>query len=249
MKIDNPVIFSASANTDETLLERSISDLNLDIQHHRAFSNRKSLPEVYNEQIEKGIAEGRDCLILIHDDVTLEEDPIPKLEKLFDEFDVVGVAGTSRCKLSSPALWHLMGGGFKSGYLHGCVQHYHEGQKYPSNFGEFPIRVVLIDGVFMAINLKKIGNVRFDEKNPAKFHFYDLIFSMDCALNKKKVGVGDILITHASPGLRSFTEEWKSGENYFFSKYNKFKDTTLQTGKYIVNDGQEFRTEGGIRVT
>ena len=32
-------------------------------------------------------------------------------------------AGTTQVKLQSPALWHIMGGGFGSGNLHGAVAH------------------------------------------------------------------------------------------------------------------------------
>lgn len=227
MKIDNPLFYSVSAGCDETLAERSFSDLKLGYSFNRTLNNKKPLYELYNVQIDKAISEGRDCLVLVHDDVILEEDPIPKLEKLFDVFDVVGVAGTSAATIKSPALWHLMGGGFNNNNLHGCVQHLHNGHKYPTDFGPHPHRVTLIDGVFIAINLKTIGNVRFDEDNPSKFHFYDLNFSMDCVMRKLKVGVGDILITHASPGLREFTDEWKKGETYFLDKYSNYKNCTL----------------------
>src|SRR6478736_3367744 len=77
--------------------------------------NDKPLTVRYNEAIRDALNDDTDCLILVHDDVTLEEDPIPKLEKLFDRFDLVGVAGTKKIELKSPALWHLMGGGFHMG--------------------------------------------------------------------------------------------------------------------------------------
>ena len=58
------------------------------------------------------IKENMDCLILVHDDVILENYSEEKLELLLQNFDVVGVAGTTEVKLQSPALWHIMGGGF-----------------------------------------------------------------------------------------------------------------------------------------
>ena len=85
----------------------------------------------------------------------------------------------------------------------------------------------MIDGLFIGINLKKIGDLRFDESNPAGFHFYDLIFSMDAAKAKLKTGVVDIPVIHSSPGLREFTPEWKAGEKYFLEKYNAY------TGKRV----------------
>ena len=59
------------------------------------------------------------------------------------------------------------------------------------------------------------------------FHFYDLMFSLDCSINKLKVGVGDIPIIHNSPGLRSVTVDWKQGQKYFLEKYNKYANKTL----------------------
>jgi hypothetical protein len=149
---------------------------------------------------------------------------------LFDGYDLIGVAGPSKVEIGSPALWHIMGGGFHGGRLHGCVQHLHI-QKHPmgmeeykkpaSNFGSYPNRVVMIDGVFMALSRKLLeSGVRFDENIPSKFHFYDLDFSLSVAQTENlKVGVGDILITHASPGLREFTPEWLAGEQYFLQKH------------------------------
>jgi hypothetical protein len=230
MKIKNPriCITTQKDQPDKTPIHESVVKFHIDSQY--ALKNNKSLPEMYNLAIDNALEDDIDCLILVHDDVILEEDPIPKLEKLFDSYDLVGVAGASKIELKSPALWHIMGGGFQGGNLHGCVQHLsdvvcpsNDGKihysKPKSNFGPYPHKVVMIDGVFMALNRKVMENMRFDEDCPSPYHFYDLIFSLDCHLNGYKVGVGDILITHESPGLREFTEDWKNGESYFLDKY------------------------------
>ena len=211
---------------DKTTVWENIRKYKLKSLH--CLHNDRSLAKVYNECIDDALDNNLDCLILVHDDVILEEDPIPKLEKLFDDYDLVGVAGTSKIELKSPALWHLMGGGFEGGNLHGCVQHIQEAfygaahdydTKVKSNFGTYPHKVVMIDGVFMALNRKAMETMRFDEDCPSKFHFYDLQYSLDFHLAGGRVGVGDILITHESPGLREFTEEWKAGEKYFLDRY------------------------------
>jgi hypothetical protein len=215
-----------------SLLKSSIRNI------HMFNENKESLAKIYNEAIDTALEGNVDCLILVHDDVILEEDPIPKLEKLFDDYDLVGVAGASKIELKSPALWHIMGGGFYGGNLHGCVQHFGYDRnpdwdtnaklvKQPSNFGKYPHKVVMIDGVFMALNRKAMETMRFDEDCPSKFHFYDCIFSLDAALKKLRVGVGDILITHESPGLRKFTNDWLEGEKYFFKKYEKYYGNIL----------------------
>jgi hypothetical protein len=195
----------------------------MDADLHFILNNDKGLAEVYNECLEQANVEGTDAIILVHDDVWLEHDPRPNLERLFDTYDVVGVAGCSRAEIKSPALWHLMGGGFQvdgGRFLHGAVAHLEGSKKRMTSFGTYPAQVLMIDGVFMALNRKAIeSGVKFDGECPSKFHFYDTDFSLSCVKQGLKVGVGDILITHESPGLREFSDDWRSGENYFLNKY------------------------------
>ena len=208
-------------------LTKSLIEYGLDGLTHTILNNKKGLAEVYNNCLDLAIQQKFDYVMFIHDDVHLEHDPRPKLEKLFREFDIIGVAGCSKAEIKSPALWHLMGGGFQGGNLHGCVQHRFwdnkkwEHLKHASSFGPYPHRVVMIDGVFMAFNRKAIETVRFDEDCPSKFHFYDLNMCARALEKGLKIGVGDVMITHESPGLREFSEDWKVGETYYLNKYGK----------------------------
>lgn len=201
---------------EDTLLYQSLCDMNLDGEFDVdiATENTHGLAKVYNVFLDQALKDDRDCVILVHDDVYLEHNPIPKLEKLFDDYDLVGVAGCSRAEIKSPALWHLMG----NGNLHGAVAHSHGIQKFMTSFGVYPHRAVMIDGVFMAFNRKAIEQLRFDEDCPSDWHFYDLILSQRALELGLKIGVGDVMITHASPGLREFTDDWKRGECYYLSK-------------------------------
>lgn len=234
MEIENFKYCIVSADS-KPLIGESLKKYDLWNKAVQYLNNNLALCQIYNYEIEKALENDLDCLILVHGDVILEENPIPKLEKLFDDYDLVGVAGTSKIELKSPALWHLMGGGFYDGTkpsnLHGAVQHivtkspqsgvgmvYRE--KQLTNFGFYPHRAVMIDGVFMALNRKAMENIQFDRHNPCRYHFYDLMASLDFHLSGGRVGVGDILITHASPGLREYTEDWKRGEKYFLNKYD-----------------------------
>jgi len=90
-----------------------------------------------------------------------------------------------------------------------------------TSFGAYPHRVVMIDGVFMAFNRKAIETVRFDEDCPSGFHFYDCCYCARALEKGLKIGVGDVMITHESPGLREFTEDWKAGESYYIQTYGK----------------------------
>lgn len=221
--------FTATAKEDisDTLIIKSnIRFCDLDYKGE----NKEPLSKVYNKMIERYQYEGYEYLILLHDDVHVNcSDFEERLEKAFDKFDIVGLAGSTECNFghhNKPMLWHLISD--RKNQL-GCVAHGSKEDYFYTSFGRLNKQALLIDGVFIGINLKTIGDVRFDECNPASFHFYDLIFSLDANLKNKKVGVIDLPIIHSSPGLREFTDEWKSGEKYFKEKYKQFtgKNVTL----------------------
>jgi GT2 family glycosyltransferase len=213
----NAFYFSATkGKRQDTILYQNYSS------HSKFFfkeNNTSSLASTYNKAIDFALQEKSDYLVLCHDDVIIESDLYYRLESAMEGYDVVGVAGTTECKLQEPALWHLMGGGFSGGKLHGAVAHGNNKQKSMTYFGVYPHRVLLIDGVFMAIKRKVFEQVRFDETCPAKFHFYDLDYSLSCHKAGFKIGVSDILITHASPGLREFTSEFNEGQKWFLEKW------------------------------
>ena len=194
-------------------------------QHRKATfffkeDNTEALATVYNKAIDFAIQENIDRLILCHDDAIIESaDFEERLIKLHSQFDVIGVAGTTECKIQEPALWHLMGGGFQGGNLRGAVAHGNDTQKHMTSFGQYPARVLLLDGLFLSITRNVFTQVRFDETCPAKFHFYDLNYSLECNKAKFKLGVSDILITHSSPGLREFTNEFNAGQAWFINKW------------------------------
>lgn len=221
MEYKKIAFFSATQKSEakDTSLLKSTANFDMDIDIAFALENKESLPVVYNRAIDHALKENWDALVFVHDDVILEHDPRPKLIELFKKFDMIGVAGASSVEIKSPALWHIMGGGFNSGKLHGAVAHGTTEEKHMTSFGKYPHRVVMIDGVFMAMNRTVMESVRFDESNPSKFHFYDLDISSAAHKLNHRVGVGDIYITHESPGLREFTEEWKAGERWFLNKY------------------------------
>ena len=212
----NTFIFAATkGKKEQTLLHNTLKHEATWIQE----DNTKSLAKCYNKAIDFAIEEDVDNLILVHDDVILENYSTERLDNLMQKFDVVGVAGTTQVKLQSPALWHIMGGGFGSGNLHGAVAHGDGKTKHMTAFGPYPKRVVLLDGVFLAINRKVFEKIRFDESCPAKWHFYDLDYTMQCHKAGFKLGVGDILITHQSPGLSNVTQEFKDGSEWFLNKW------------------------------
>jgi len=212
----NTMIFSATAGKErDTLLWKTTENDTVVFKQN----NTQSLHKIYNKAIDFALQEDVQRLVLVHDDVILENYSESKLDNLFEKFDVIGCAGTTEVKLTQPALWHLMGGGFGSGNLYGAVAHGDEDNKHMTAFGKYPKRVVLLDGVFLAIHRRVFEKIRFDEDCPSKWHFYDLDYSMQCHKEGFKLGVGDILITHNSPGLTSFTKEFNEGQQWFLDKW------------------------------
>lgn len=235
MKINNLRFFSATTEEDfENNTPLACSVVLDDFSYEVATSNTTALAKVYNKAIDKALNDDVDCLVLVHDDVVIDDPSdifLQKMEKLFDSYDLVGLAGASTVEIKEPTLWHVMGGGFQSGNLHGCVYHWHKEEgsykmwRRPSNFGPYPHRVVMIDGLFIALNRKMIeSSLAFDENCPSDFHLYDLIYSLSAHNAGMRVGVGDIEVTHASPGLREFTEDFLKGQKYFMNKFGKSKN-------------------------
>lgn len=185
------------------------------------YNNTEALSKVYNRYINN---DNKDyILVFVHDDLCIEDVLLhKKLNKAMESYDVVGLAGIKApITIKEPCLWHLMG---DRKNMSGAVAHYEKEpsiKRFMTSFGPMPERVVLLDGVFLAINTEKIleKGLKFDENNPAKFHFYDLHFSLDANNLGLKLGTWPIWCTHKSPGLENVTQEWLEGQKYFINKW------------------------------
>ena len=182
----------------------------------------KGLSQFYNECIDR--FSQYDYIIFVHDDVQIiNQDLYYQVEMGLGKYDVIGVAGCLNPKIKEKNLWHWMCE--EKSHYRGIAGHpYDPGIKdsfYVTSFGPTPARVVLLDGVFLAIKTKKIidSKVRFDEQ--FKFHHYDIDFSLQCNENKIKLGVWPILINHQSPGLKEFHKDWEESNSKFITKWKK----------------------------
>jgi hypothetical protein len=200
-------------------IDNCLGEINSEIYSN----NTNSLASIYNIEIEK--SNKNEILVFVHDDCIIEDLFLyDKLNEAIKQFDVIGLAGIkSPITIKHPCLWHLMG--HPSQYS-GAVAHFDKGdnnKRFMTSFGKTPERVVLLDGVFLAINTEEIlkKGLRFDENNPAKFHFYDLNFSLDANRLKLKCGTWPIWVTHTSHGLEQPSPEWVKASEYFLQKYNK----------------------------
>lgn len=186
-----------------------------EVSHQGVYNNTQSLPIVYNSYINNK----DNVIVLAHDDVYIRDPKwIEKLNSALEKYDVIGLAGASNAKIAEPCLWHIM---CPKETHRGRVSHVNDGGKgtFVTNFGSHG-RVLILDGLFLAFKSKKIfdAGAKFDESNPAKFHFYDIDFSLACNAKKLKLGTADIDVVHNSHGLRSFTDEWLSGQAWFKQK-------------------------------
>jgi len=216
-------IYSATKGKKEkTRLYKSIfiDHYNYDIPFYFKENNKESLQKTYNEFLDDANKNNVDIACFIHDDVYINcEDFYERLRKSSKKYTVFGLAGATNCKIKEPALWHLMS---ERKDQRGCVAHGNQDEYAYTSFGNIPSRVLLIDGVFIGVNIKQLPkNIRFDETYPSNFHYYDLDFSLECNRNKVKIGVVDIPIIHQSPGLSNPSKEFFDGQKYFINKWKK----------------------------
>jgi GT2 family glycosyltransferase len=181
------------------------------------YENKVGLSAIYNKFLTSKYADR--IVVFLHDDIiigyhvtTLKRE----LNKAHQQFDVVGLAGATKIGLTFPTLWHLM----KTGPMSGSVGHGNSGWSQMSNYGPSPARCIVVDGLFISVNVERLLAVghKFDER--FKFHHYDLDFCIQANSCGLKIGTWPIWVTHLSPGLLSLeNESWKMSNEMFCQKY------------------------------
>jgi predicted RNA-binding protein len=202
----------------ETPTAVSLKKLNLTSQTHVVYNNSIGLTKVYNSFI-KDEKNKNNFLVFLHDDILLEDVFI--LEKLsagFELFDIIGLAGTKKCDLSrSSCAWHLLS---EPKEFVGEVSHSKDKMFWTNSYGPTPSRALLIDGLFMAVNVPKLleTSTFFDED--FDFHHYDISFCLNANKNKLKIGVFPIKLVHYGLGDSMLTDDWKKSNEKFKVKNN-----------------------------
>jgi len=205
-----------------------------------------SLSEAYNIILEKS---SNDIVVLCHDDIYFDtKNWAQKLVKHFKrnpDYGILGVAGSVQL-LSSAKWWE------KPKNMRGIVKHEHEGKKweskYSENLGNQLDDVVLVDGLFIAMNKKKLKKT-FNEEVKG-FHFYDVAFSFDNYIEGVKIGVMyDIRITHLSIGQTN--QQWEDNRKEFAEKNSDKlpikiqRNLTLESPLKVLLTGLFFKTFTG----
>jgi hypothetical protein len=181
--------------------------------------NTEGLSKIYNKFINESYA-GK-YVIFVHDDVLIEDLFFEeKLNIAFEKYDIIGLAGSKKCDLSKPPAWHLMSD--RQDHC-GEVAHSHDKKVWTTCFGPTDSRVLVMDGLFMAVNVSsamKVG-LRFDER--FNFHHYDITFCLRANRNKLKMGVTPIRVIHFGLGDSMNTPEWHTSAELFKEYYENFK--------------------------
>jgi hypothetical protein len=205
-----------------------------------------SLTEAYNIILEKST---NDIVVLCHDDIYFDtKNWAQKLVKHFKrnpDYGILGVAGSTH--LPSSAKWWE-----RPKNMRGIVNHEHEGKKweskYSDNLGNQLDDVVLVDGLFIAMNKEKLKKT-FNE-DVKGFHFYDVAFSFDNYVEGVKIGVMyDIRITHLSIGQTN--QQWEDNRKEFADKNSDKlpikiqRNLTLESPLKVLLTGLFFKTFTG----
>lgn len=187
------------------------------------FNNTFGLSHCYNLALRECREKGIPYLVCIHDDVfLLDVFWQEKLLDAFNDYQAVGLAGTSKLRIYPGAkiAWHTCS---EQKDWKGAVQHPIQNKTEKptiwTNFGIAPAECTAIDGLFIAIDVTKLGekNVEFDPQ--FKFDFYDLDFSIACSKAGLKIGVSNIATMHMSHGAGLNGESYAKAQTDFITKW------------------------------
>lgn len=202
----------------------SLNDIKDDVSVVVNTNNSVGLSKVYNKYLTADHLIKHDIVLFVHDDVFIDDMRLKG--KLYTatqqlEYDIVGLAGAGEIKIKRPCLWHLMG---KQSSWSGAVAHpVADGtQASVTSFGSWPKRCLIMDGLFLAVDLKRVleAGWRFNENYD--FHHYDLASCLDANNKKLRMGTYPIYVTHNSPGLSNLNDErFLASEKQFLREYDR----------------------------
>lgn len=196
-------ISATKGNDEDTAFKHWTSLVNLNgvgnIEFKQFTNNTKGLSQLYNEIIEENKSEF-DYIHFIHDDAFVYDNVNYIIKEIEDSnYDISGVAGAGAIVISYPSGWYELA--LKSGRLDlivGHIEHKHmdTGRTEELNFSNtnFNRKTVIVDGVYMCVRMKNIGNWKFNEHYT--FHHYDIASCIDAVRKGLKVGVVNLHLRH-----------------------------------------------------
>lgn len=219
-------VYSVTRNKiSDTVLYKSIYPLDKTFDFYCTEDNTTGLSKKYNLFLSTKGKE-YDYVIFVHDDVFLDDKRmVEKLLRAHKAYDIVGLAGGLNPKLTQPALWHLMCGGFSGGNLRGAVAHpCSKEQLMVTNFGPSPDRVTILDGLFLSVDVRRVNSVGWKFNENYDFHHYDIASCIDANKKQLKLGVAPLWVVHTSPGLLDINDEkFVTSQQKFLLEYSSNK--------------------------
>ena len=174
----------------------------------------RSLSEGYN----RGIAQSRgEQIILSHDDIEIvTPDFAERLERHLAQFDLIGVAGTTRLVTGK---WESAGDPYAFVVISAPVPDCPGYVTVLRGGGPLVVPdIQALDGVFMAMRREVAVSVPFDDVLFDHFHLYDLDFSFRAHLAGFSLAVcRDIVLIHQSIG--KFDAVWNEYRRRFETKH------------------------------
>jgi len=183
-------------------------------------NNSSGLPEVYNRYLTE---KNKDKIALfIHDDCEIHD--LNLVEKLNESpWDITGLAGAAQFQIQDKNLWHVCA---PREAMSGSVTHplaQQQGnqiqvdptRRLSTLFGPWPQRCLVLDGLFMAVNVERALETewKFDERH--KFHHYDIASCLLANEKKLKMGTYPIFVVHHGLGNSFMTPEWEESNKIF----------------------------------
>ena len=191
------VYCTRKSNPEHTKHIQSTSGLYKGVEVIEIINNGESLTKAYN----RGLKQAKnDIIVFCHDDIIFNKNnwgrKLLKYFKQDNELTILGIAGTTF--LSPTGKWWDI-----PSTMIGTVKHQRDGKEwvsqYSPNLGAQLTPVVLVDGLFFAVDKTRLKQT-FNEEVEG-FHFYDVEFCLDNFINGAKICVTyEIDVTHKSIG-------------------------------------------------
>jgi hypothetical protein len=218
--VNNYHIVCATPMSESDFWDKSQLALFLDkfaYKNYTIFNNNKDgLPKIYNSVINDLNKDKH--ILFVHDDVLIEDlFWQEKLDIAFEKYDIVGLAGTKKIDNTKPPAWHIMS---LRDDMVGEVAHSHEKKIWTTVFGPTDSRALILDGLFIAVDVKRLLKTETTFDEDFDFHHYDMTFCLRANKNKLKMGVAPIRVTHFGLGDSMHSQEWANSAARFKLKYN-----------------------------
>jgi hypothetical protein len=175
-------------------------------------NNKEGLSKVYNTFLNEKYK--NEYIIFLHDDVLIDDLFFEEKIKLaFEKYDIIGLAGSKSCNLSSTkCAWHLMSD--KQNFV-GEVAHSKNKKVWTTVFGPTDQRALILDGLFIGVNVETAINKGLTWDENFDFHHYDLSFCLRANNLKIKAGVFPLRVVHYGLGDSMFSDSWEKSNIKF----------------------------------